>query len=318
MQRRPIGASGILVSPLALGSWAFGGAPEMWGRIDDRESTSTIHYALDNGLNFIDTAPIYGNGHAETIVGRAIKGRRDEVVVATKCGSLPPSTPGGKPGRCLRKKSIFAECDASLRRLGCDHIDLYQCHWPDPDTPLEESMAAMTELLEVGKVRAIGVSNFSSEQVARARELAPVVSLQPPFSLLQRRAAEDLIPLCRSHDIAVLPYSPLAKGLLTGKFDASSTPTGVRSRDPEFLGRRFERNLAAVEALREIAAALGVSVAQLSLQWLIGFEGVTAPIVGAKRPSQLDESLGALGFELSESDRARIDDALAEVDARYA
>lgn len=307
-----------MVSPLALGTWAFGGAPEMWGRIDDRESTSTIHYALDNGLNFIDTAPIYGHGHAETIVGRAIQGRRDEVVVATKCGSLPPATEGGKPGRCLRKDSIVAECDASLRRLGCDHIDLYQCHWPDPDTPLEESMAAMTELLEQGKVRAIGVSNFSCEQVARSRELAPIVSLQPPFSLIQRRAAEDLIPLCRSHGISVLPYSPLAKGLLTGKFDASSTPTGIRSRDPEFLGRRFERNLAVVEALRAIATELEVTLTQLSLRWLIDFDGVTSPIVGAKRPSQLDESLGALRFELSEGDRARIDDALAEVDARYA
>jgi len=307
MQRRPLGESGLEVSVIALGTWAMGATVETWGHVDDRESIEAIHQAIDCGINLIDTAPIYGLGHSEEIVGKAIRGRREEVVLATKCGLTFPKSNNEPPARCLTRKSILRECEASLRRLQTDYIDLYQCHWPDPETPIEETMGALTTLREQGKITAIGLSNFGCEEIAAARACGVVHSLQPGFSLITPHAADELIPYCSEHRIGVLPYSPLAKGLLTGKFTASAKFSDVRSRDPEFMGERFRRNLSTVEQLRPIAERYGKTVAQVAINWTLGFPGVTAPIVGAKRPSQVLENAGGAGWSLSDADRATID-----------
>ena len=312
MEKRPFGDSGLQVSVIALGAWAMGGTVETWGHVDDRESIAAIDQALDCGVNLIDTAPIYGLGHSEEVVGRAMQGRRQEVLIATKCGLLFPKSKDQLPPRCLAPASVLRECEESLRRLRTDVIDLYQCHWPDPETPIRETMEALTNLLEQGKIRAIGVSNFSCEQIAAAREFGPIHAVQPPFSMINRRAADDLLPYCRAHGIAAFPYSPLEKGLLTGKFGPENTFKDIRTRDPEFIGRRYRDNLKLVAQLAEVAADLGKTMAQLAIQWVVAQPAVTAPIVGAKRPSQVLENVGGVGWSLEESDRARIERILTE------
>lgn len=293
----------------------MGGTVEAWGYVDDRESIAAIHQAIDLGVNLIDTAPIYGLGHGEEIVGKAIHGRRHEVLVATKCGLLFPRSEDELPPRCLSRESIFREFEQSLRRLRVDVIDLYQCNLPDPQTPIRETMDALTTLLHQQKIRAIGISNFSCEEIAAAREFGPVHCLQLPFSMLQRRAADDLLPFCAEHNMAAIAYSPLAKGLLTGKFQPGDSPSGIRSRDPDFLGKRFQRNLRIVDGLKEIAAGYGKTVTQLVINWTAASPGVTAPIVGAKRPSQVVEIVGGLGWTIADEDQARIDRLLEGTDA---
>lgn len=310
MQRRPLGDSGLEVSVIALGTLAMGGGVETWGHVDDRESIAAINQALDCGINLIDTAPVYGLGHSEQIVGKAIRGRRDEVILATKCGLLFPKSPNELPPRCLSRESILRECEDSLRRLGTDVIDIYQCHWPDPETRIRETMGALTTLLEQGKIRAVGMSNFSCEKITAAREFGPIHCLQPSFSMLQLRAAEDLLPYCIEHNVAVIPYSPLAKGLLTGKFNPDSKFEDLRAQEPEFIGGRYRRNLRLVEELKKIAAHYEKSLTQLVVNWTATYPGVTAPIVGAKRPSQVLENVGGIGWSITEEDRSRIDTLL--------
>lgn len=292
----------------------MGGTVETWGYVDDRESIAAIHQAIDLGVNLIDTAPIYGLGHSEEIVGKAIQGRRHEVLIATKCGLLFPRSKDQLPPRCLSRESIIRECEQSLRRLRLDAIDLYQCHWPDPQIPIRETMDALTLLLNQQKIRAIGVSNFSCGEIAAAREFGPVHCLQLPFSMLQRRAADDLLPFAAEHNMAAIAYSPLSKGLLTGKFQPGDRPGGIRARDPDFLGERFRRNLRIVDALKAIAAEYGKTVTQLVINWTVTYPGVTAPIVGAKRPSQVVENVGGVGWTIADEDRARIDRLLEGTD----
>ncbi len=317
LEKRQLGTSELQISPIALGTWAMGATVETWGHVDDRESIAAIHQALDLGINLIDTAPIYGLGHSETIIGNVITGRRDEVILATKCGLLFPKSNNELPPRCLKSESVLQECDASLRRLRTDYIDLYQCHWSDPETDIRETMEAMRTLLDLGKIRAIGVSNFGCEQISQAREFAPIVALQPPFSMLHLHAAGDLIPYCVENDMGVLPYSPLAKGLLTGKFTETSTMEGIRARDPEFLGDRYRENLRIVESLRQIAQDYGKSIAQLAINWTAYYPGITAPIVGAKRPSQVRDNAGGVGWKLADDDRKKIDTLLQMRDGAH-
>lgn len=312
MIRRPLGNSGISTSPLALGTWAMGGDVASWGHVDDNESIATIYKAEELGIDLIDTAPIYGDGHAEEIVGKAIRGRRDRWVIATKCGLLPSSGAGAMPRRCLSYDSVLAECDQSLRRLGIDCIDIYQCHWPDPETPIRETMDALTTLRDWGKIRAIGLSNFGCQRMAAAGEFGPIHVAQIPFSMLHRRAASDLLPYCAEHDVGTLAYGPLAKGLLTGKFSRQSELAGVRASDPEFIGDRYARNLRVVGRLTEIAAKHDKTVAQLALSWTLHQPGLTVAIVGAKRPSQIVENAGAVGWELPPEEIPAIDRILEE------
>lgn len=307
MERRRLGKEEISVSCIGLGTWAMGQDSRTWGHVDDRESIATIQLAVDTGVNLIDTAPIYGFGHSEEIVGKAIQGRRGEVLVATKCGLLMPRDRNELPPRCLKPESILQECEQSLRRLRVDVIDLYQCHWPDPQTPIRLTMEALATLQKQGKIRAVGLCNFGVDQITAAREFGRVDAVQIPFSLINHRAAEDLVPFCQEHGISVLAYSPLGKGLLTGKFSADARFDDIRGRDPEFLGRRFAQNLRVVDALRTIAERSHRTVAQVALNWVIGTPGLTAALCGAKRPSQIRDNLGADGWSLSPEDRAELE-----------
>ncbi|UCG16008.1 MAG: aldo/keto reductase [Phycisphaerales bacterium] len=305
MLTRQLGTSGINVSALGLGTRALGGDVADWGAVDDNESIAAINRALDSGINLVDTAPSYGNGHSETIVGRAVRARRHQVVIATKCGMVAEEGNGTRR-RCLTKDSIRAECEASLRRLHTDYIDLYQCHCSDPSTPIRETMEAMVSLRQEGRIRAIGLCDFGCEQIAAALEFGPIHSVQLAFSLLTRRAATDLVPYCQEHNIAVLAHSPLALGLLAGEFHGGSRISGLRAKDPEFTGSRFARNLDFVGKLQEIARASDRTVAQIALNWAANHPGVTSAVFGATRLSQVDENTGAVGWTLEPRDTQSI------------
>jgi aryl-alcohol dehydrogenase-like predicted oxidoreductase len=317
-----LGRSGAAFTRLGLGTWAIGGPWRFgWGPVDDAESIAAIRRALEAGINWIDTAPIYGLGHAEEIVGRALKGYAagDDVFVCTKCGRR--TRPDGSPYGDLRPQSIRIECEASLRRLSVERLDLYQIHWPDVNTgaPLEDSWSAMAELVDEGKVRWIGVSNFDADQLDRCEAIRHVDSLQPPLSMLQRGALRNVIPWAAAHQTGVIVYSPMASGLLSGTFDRarleSLAPDDMRLERPEFAEPQLSKNLALVERLRAIAHDLGCAIAELAIAWTLAQEGVTGAIVGARRPSQLDEWIGAGHLELSEELRSAIRDAIAETGA---
>lgn len=302
--------SDLQVAAPGLGTWPMAGGTETSPPTDDRESIAAIHQALDCGLNLIDTAPIYGLGHAESIVGKALQGRRDEVVLSTKGGLLMPTSPGGLPRRCLCAKQLIHDCEESLRRLRTDVIDLYQCHWPDPETPIADTMEALLKLREQGKIRAVGLCNFNCEEVKAAMAVGPVHVVQAHFSMLNLRAGEDLFPFCREHRIGVLVHGVLEKGLLAGSFNEKSNFDNARARDPEFLGDRFHRNLRLVDALRPIAQRYEKTLAQLVIHWTCGFPGICAPVIGVRRASQVIENTGATGWSIREEDRTLIDGIL--------
>jgi aryl-alcohol dehydrogenase-like predicted oxidoreductase len=310
MEYRKLDGTAYEVSVIGMGCWAIGGLG--WGEVNDAESEAAIKRALDLGVNFVDTAAVYGAGRSERVVGRAIKGRRERVVVATKCGIL-----WGVPGdvtsltRNASKAMILRECDESLARLGVEAIDLYQIHWPDGQTPIAEMMEAMTALVAAGKIRAIGVSNFSVAQLEEARAHAPVASVQPPYSLLRRDIELELLPYCAAHGVGVLAYSPLQKGLLTGKHTAQArfSDDDVRTMwEKNFKGERLLECLRFVEVLRELGARRGKTPAQVAINWVIHRPGVTLAICGAKRPAQVEDNAGAVGWRLT-------DDELAEIEA---
>ncbi len=301
--------SDLKVSVLCLGTWVFGG--DSWSGANESDCLNAIEAAADLGINFIDTAPIYSNGQSEKIIGKIMGKKRDQWVIATKCGLKKH---GDKIINDLSPKSIARQLDNSLKRLNIDCIDLYQCHWPDPDTPIRETMEALTTLLDQGKVRAIGLSNYGCEAIAPAREFGPIHALQTAFSMLHPRAADDLLPFCVEHRMAVLGYGVLAKGLLTGKFDADSRFEDARAADPEFIGARYRRNLALVASLRGMASEYGKTVTQLVINWTSGQPGLTASIIGAKLPSQVLENVGGVGWSITEEDRAHIDRLLKGMD----
>jgi aryl-alcohol dehydrogenase-like predicted oxidoreductase len=317
-----LGRSGAGFTRLGLGTWAIGGPWRFgWGPVDDSESIAAIRRAVDEGVNWVDTAAVYGLGHAEEILGRALEGRAGsgEVLVCTKCGRK--TRPDGTPYGDLRPGSIRAECEASLRRLGVERIDLYQIHWPDLEsgTPLEESWSTMAELVDEGKVGWIGVSNFDVDQLERCDAIRHVDSLQPPLSMVQRAALSDVIPWAAAHQTGVIVYSPMASGLLSGSFDRDrleSLPADdMRRQRPEFADPWLSRNLALVERLRVIAGGLECSVAELAIAWTLAQDGVTGAIVGARRPDQVDGWLGAGNLQLTEEPLRAIDDAIAETGA---
>jgi aryl-alcohol dehydrogenase-like predicted oxidoreductase len=317
-----LGRSQAAFTRLGLGTWAIGGPWRYgWGPVDDEQSVAALRRAVDEGINWVDTAAVYGLGHSEEIVGRALAGYApaDDVFVCTKCGRK--TQPDGNPYSDLRPASIRAECDASLRRLGVERIDLYQIHWPDPagGTRLEDSWSTMAELVDEGKVRWIGVSNFDVDQLERCEAIRHVDSLQPPLSMLQRGALRTVIPWAAQHQTGVIVYSPMASGLLSGSFDRTrldSLPADdMRRRRAEFTDPALSRNLALVERLRTIGDDLGCSVAELAIAWTLAQDGVTGAIVGARRPDQLDGWIGAAGVELSVDLLRTIDDAMAETGA---
>lgn len=322
MEKRKLGSSEIEVSVIGLGCWAIGGW--MWGGTDDEKAVAAIRKAIDVGMIFLDTAPVYGFGHSEEIVGKAIEGRRDEVVLATKCGLVWDHPTGqlsmvDKEGReiyrDLTKKSIRQEVEESLRRLKTDWIDVYQCHRPDPATPAEETMEALNLLLEQGKIRAIGVSNFSVEQIEAFRQYGPVHSDQPRFSMLDRTIEAEHLPYYRKHNIGVLAYSPLEQGILTGKvtLDREFPPSDYRGDRPWFQKKNLKRALNFLEKLKPIAADHGKTLAQLAANWVICQDDLMVPLVGARTPEQVVENAGAAGWRLTDEELKRIEQYVQEL-----
>ena len=326
MELRQLGSSDVNVTPVALGAWAIGGW--LWGGTDDQKAVAGIQHAIDLGMTTIDTAAIYGMGHSEKIVGRAIRGRRDKVQILTKFGLRWDLAKGteyfdtadadGRPLRVYKyggAESVLEECDRSLRRLGVDTLDLYQHHWPDPSTPIAETMEACARLLEKGKIRAVGVSNYTPEMMEEARQVTPLASNQPPYSMLRRDIEADVLPYCRKHGIGVLVYSPLQQGLLTGKvtMDRTFPPDDIRSRSAYFRPENRRRVLEFLDAVRPIAEAHGATLAQVVIQWTIRRPGVTAALVGVRNPEQAEENAKAGALRLTSEEIKRIDRLLADL-----
>ena len=317
MQTRKLGYTDLYLTTVGLGTWAIGGGGWAygWGPQDDADSIRTIQRALDLGINWIDTAAVYGLGHSEEIVGKAIRGRRDQVIIATKCGLVwdeGSTTPYGR----LKAWSVRQEVEASLRRLGVDVIDLYQIHWPNPDEDIEEAWATIADLVREGKIRYAGVSNFSVEQMKRIQPIHPIASLQPPYNMLRRDIEAEILPFCAANHIGVIVYSPMASGVLTEKFSrqwAASLPDddwrkkySGHLQEPE-----LSANLALVEGLKAIAARYGRTVSQLAIAWTLRRPEVTAAIVGARRPDQIEQTAPAADWALPPEVLAEIDDLLA-------
>jgi len=316
MKQRKLGWTNQQFSTIGLGTWAIGGAgwQYCWGPQDDRESKATILRALELGVNWIDTAPVYGLGHSEEIVGQAVNDYGEHVFIATKCG-LVWSKKRKISGR-LKRESIRSEVEASLKRLQVEVIDLYQIHWPMPDRDIEEAWAVMTELIKEGKIRYAGVSNFNSGQMKRSQAIHPLASLQPPYSMLCRDLEGELLDFCSSHNIGVIAYSPIQKGLLSGKFTRERletlAPDDHRHHDPLFQEPALSKNLALVEELKSLAQDEGYSIAHLAIAWVLRHNSVTAAIVGARHPAQIEETVRASEWSLSDDIINQIDHLLTE------
>jgi aryl-alcohol dehydrogenase-like predicted oxidoreductase len=304
------------LTPIGVGAWAMGGGGWQfgWGPQDDLESIDAIHAALDGGVNWIDTAAVYGLGHSEEIVARALEGRSNRPYVFTKCARI-----WGEDRiivKSLKADSIRRECEASLRRLKVDVIDLYQIHWPEPDEDVEEGWSTLARLKEEGKVRWIGVSNFSVGQLERARKIAPVTSLQPPYSAVSPEIENEILPYCLRHDIGVVVYSPMKSGLLTGKMTrervAGFPQDDFRKRALAFQEPNLSRNLELAEAMRRIGQRHGVSAGVVAIAWTLRHPAVTAAIVGMRSAAQAQGVLSALNFRLSDTEIAEIDVFLAQ------
>ncbi len=329
MELRRLGTSDIEITPIVLGTWGIGGW--WWGGSDDKQAAEAINRAIDLGVNCIDTAPVYGFGRAERVVGDAISGRRDEVVIATKCGLRWDLEEGqhffdddtkeaGEVSvyRNLSRDSIFTEVEASLERLGVNHIDLYQCHWPEETTETEETMSALMELLEQDVIGAIGVSNFNLEQHKECLRHGHLHSSQPRFSLLMRDSITDVIPFCHDQDIATLVYSPLEQGLLTGKIDTETEFAEGDKRplnNPWFTEDAMKQALEVIDnTIRPIAADHDATIAQVTIATTIALEGITGALLGCRQPKHVQENVGAAEVNLSEDEIARIVDAFSHLE----
>lgn len=316
MKKNKLGWTDLEFTSIGLGTFAIGG-PDWaagWGPQDDNDSIGTIRQALELGINWIDTAPVYGLGKAEEIVCKAIKDLKIKPFIATKCG-LVWDKHRNISGR-LKKESVRKEVEASLRRLGVDVIDLYQIHWPDPDENLEEAWSTMYDLVYEGKVRYIGVSNCDVAQLERIKDIHPVASLQPPYSMIIRDVEDEILPYCKSNNIGVIPYSPMQRGLLTGKYTKENVQKldkkDHRLGEPYFQEPELSINLKFIDRLKPIAAKYDRSLAQQALVWVLRRAEITAAIVGARRPSQIEETVTAGDWLLEESDINIIDRLLKE------
>jgi aryl-alcohol dehydrogenase-like predicted oxidoreductase len=303
---RQLGKTDLLITPLGFGSWALGGGGWRfgWGPQDDRESVAAIQRALDLGVNWIDTAAAYGLGHSEEIVAQALKNRRERPLIFTKC-SMPWDGQGNLQ-RSLKAGSVRVELEDSLRRLRVDTIDLYQVHWPIPDEQIEEGWATLAELKRQGKVRYIGASNFSVEQLRRAGSIAPVDALQPPYSLIRREIEQEILPYCQEQGIGVIVYSPMASGLLSGGMDRArieSLPADDwRRNSSQFQEPKLSKNLRIADRLKEIGQRRNCSAGEVAIAWTLRHPAVTAAIVGARTPAQVDGFIDAMGFRLSQAE----------------
>jgi aryl-alcohol dehydrogenase-like predicted oxidoreductase len=324
LETRPLGSTGMDITTVGFGAWAVGGPWAFgWGPQDDDASIAAIHHAIERGVNWVDTAPAYGLGHSEEVVGRAIAAlpEADRPLVFTKCGMyFDEPGPGVMPQFLLRPDTIRTECERSLRRLGVERIDLLQFHWPDrAGTPVEDSWATMLELIDEGKIRAAGVSNFDVGLLERCDAVGHVGTLQPPFSLIEREAGGDVIPWAAEHDTGVIVYSPMQSGLLTGRWTPQRTGSldegDWRREDAEFNPPRLSRNLALAAALEPIAQRHGVSVAAVAIAWTLSWPGVSGAIVGGRSPEQVAGWVDASGLLLSDADLDEITSAVESTGA---
>jgi aryl-alcohol dehydrogenase-like predicted oxidoreductase len=306
VQTRQLGNSDMHITPIGFGAWAIGGGGWEfgWGEQDDQQSIASIHRALDLGINWIDTAAAYGLGHSEEVVASALEGRTNRPYVFTKCSLV-----WGNDRRIqhvLKADSVRRECEASLRRLRVDIIDLYQIHWPNPDSDIEEGWEMLAKLKDEGKIRCIGVSNFSVEQMKRAQKIAPITSLQPPYSAIQRGVEAEILPFCQQNNIGVIVYSPMQSGLLTGTMTkervANLPQNDWRKGDDDFREPRLSRNLALADLFTQIGARHGRSAGEVAVAWTLRLPAVTAAIVGFRNPKQVDGVIGAQSFRLTQAE----------------
>lgn len=309
MELRQIGQTDLRVTPVAMGCWPIAGITSI--DVTEKQSLATLRAAFDAGMNFFDTAYAYGyNGESEKLIADALGEVRDEIVIASKCGIHWNDKTQGKDGR---PETIKRECEESLQRLKTDRIDLYYLHAPDPDCPVEDSAGALAELLNAGKIRAVGVSNFHEiELYERFNSVCPISADQPHYNMLQREIEADRLPWCIENNVSVIPYWPLMKGLLAGKLkrDHQFDPKDGRQKYPIFQGEQWEKNHDFIDELRPIAHECEVTLAQLVVNWTIHRDGITAALCGAKRPEQISETAGAMGWQLSEDQLAAIDRAI--------
>jgi aryl-alcohol dehydrogenase-like predicted oxidoreductase len=310
-ETRQLGNSDLHITTIGYGAWAIGGGnwEFAWGAQDDDESIKTIERAIDSGINWIDTAAIYGLGHSEEVVAQALKNSGKKPYIFTKCSMRWDDN--RQIYRSLKVASLREELENSLRRLKIDTIDLYQIHWPNPDEEIEEGWETLAKFKEEGKVRYIGVSNFNVEQMKRAQKIAPITSLQPPYSLLNRNIEPEILPFCQQNNIGVINYSPMVSGLLTGKMTAERIQNmpadDWRKRGPNFNEPKLSRNLKLVELLSEIGKAHNVEPGLVAVAWTLKHPAITAAIVGARRPDQVDGVLPAANFRLSPDEVTRIE-----------
>ncbi|HEV2446394.1 MAG TPA: aldo/keto reductase [Candidatus Sulfopaludibacter sp.] len=310
MEKRRLGNSDLEITRVGVGAWAMGGGWAFaWGPQDDQQSIAAIHAALDRGVNWIDTAAVYGLGHSEEVVARALAGRPNRPYVFTKCERTWGDNREIKPS--LKADSIRRECEASLRRLQTDCIDLYQIHWPQPEEDIEEGWGALAKLKAEGKVRWIGLSNFDAAQLERCRRVAPVTSLQPPYSAVSPEIEQNILPYCLQHGIGVIAYSPMKSGLLTGKMTkeriANLPQDDFRRRAPAFQEPHLSRNLELADRMARIGSGHGVTAGVVAIAWTLRHPAVTAAIVGMRSAEQAGEVLAALDFRLTGPEIAQID-----------
>lgn len=305
MNYRKLGKSNIEVSEITLGCWAIGAGKEWGKRLEDRIYEETVMTAYEKGINFFDTATGYGGGHSEEVLGKAISGVRDKIYLSSKCSASG-----------LTKEKARETVEMSLARLGTDVIDVYFIHWPNPDIPVEEPIEQLMKLKEEGKIRSIGVSNFTIDHLKRAVKAGQIDALQPSYSLYWRQIEKDLMPYCIENDIGIISYSSIAQGLLTGKFtkDWKFDETDMRNgKIPLFISPTYEMAIDATEKIRDIAAKYGKTPVQAAINWTVGKKGITSAIVGAKRPEQVVENVGATGWSLSNEDREAISEFTMKV-----
>ena len=316
MQTKQLGNSDLRITPIGVGAWAIGGSgwAFAWGPQDDNDSIAAIHAALDKGVNWIDTAAVYGLGHSEEVVGKAIRGRANPPLIFTKCERIWNDQ--REIQKSLKADSIRREVEASLRRLQIERIDLYQIHWPEPDEQIEEGWRTLAELKAEGKVRHIGVSNFNVRQLERARAIAPVTSLQPPYSMISPEIEDEILPYCGAHNIGVIAYSPMKSGLLSGAMTrervAAMPADDFRRRTPNFQEPLLTRNLELAELLRTIGKRHGRNPGEVAIAWALRRPEVTGAIVGMRSAAQVDGVIGAAEFRLAPGEVAEIESFFAK------
>jgi aryl-alcohol dehydrogenase-like predicted oxidoreductase len=313
MEYRVLGKSDLNVSVIGYGAWGIGGKP-FWKTEGEEKSMLSIEKAFDLGINFYDTAPVYGFGYSERLLGKALYSKRKEVIIATKCGLRWEKEEIKSIEKKATRESIFEEIDLSLKRLQTDYIDLYQVHWPDESTPVEETMDALLEIQKAGKVRYIGVSNYSVEQMKESLEYGQIVSLQPMYSMLERDVEKEVLPFCIENNIGVICYSPLASGVLTGKYDENTRFEDWRGQEiiGHFTGDVYKSHIRKVKEITKIAQKLGKTTAQLAINWLVHQKGVITALVGVKNPEQTEENAGAVGWKIPNGDLNSISGILGE------